>query len=135
MKNIITKPHYFFFGLVPLFIFLIFICEDNAIDINIHDTYFVIANYFVCLFSIIFFALIGVNYFYLHWAKKPPKKWLTIIHLILQIISLVTFVYHLLNINSKDSFITNDFFGISKLRGIRPITCRTLFQEVQFFWK
>ena len=88
MKKIIAKPHLFFFGLVPIFIIIAFLSGDKVIDINIYNTYFVMEKYHLYLFSATFFAMIGINYFSLFWAEKPPKKWLTIIHLILQTIAL-----------------------------------------------
>ena len=87
VNKIITKPHIFFFGLVPIFIILAFLSKDKTLDINIYDIYFVITNYHFFLFSAIFFAMLGINYFSLYWAEKTPKKWLTIGHISLQIIS------------------------------------------------
>ena len=87
MKKIINKPYLFFFGLIPIFIIIGFLSGDKALDINIEDVYFAISYLHFYLFSAIFFAMIGINYFSLHWADKPPKKWLTIIHISLQIIS------------------------------------------------
>ena len=91
VKKIINKPHLFFFGLIPIYIIVALFSGDKAIDLNIHDTYFVIGMNHWCYFSAVFFGLIGLNYFSLFWAKKPPKKWLTITHLFLQILSLMLF--------------------------------------------
>ena len=88
MNKFITKPHLFFFGLVPICIFFSFLCGDKTLDINIHDTYLVITYFHFHLFSATFFTMIGLNYFALHWAEKPPKKGLTSIHIILQVIAL-----------------------------------------------
>lgn len=122
MKKIISKPHLFFFGLVPLFIILALISRDKTIDISVHDTYFVISNYHICLFSAIFYAMIGINYFSLQWSNKPPKKWLTIVHLSLQTISLIPFLYSLLNSNSNGNFSTNNSIGFAELHMILVIS-------------
>ncbi len=89
LKRIITKPHLFFFGLAVSFIVLGIINRDTSFDLNIGDTYFVSTIDFWFYFSAIFFTLIGLNYFSLVWAEKPPKKWLTITHIIFQILSLL----------------------------------------------
>ncbi|QTD37827.1 hypothetical protein JL193_00500 [Polaribacter batillariae] len=89
MKNIIAKPHLFFFGLTVAFIILGFINRKTTIDINIYATYYVTTIDFWFYLSAIFFALMGLNYFSLFWAEKPPKKSLTIAHISLQIFSLL----------------------------------------------
>lgn len=102
MRKLIKKPHYFFFGLVPIFILIAIFKGENAVDINIHATYFVISVKHLCFISAIFFCLIGINYFSLIWMEKPPKKWLTIIHIILQVLSLIPFIYWLFVEASED---------------------------------
>jgi TRAP-type C4-dicarboxylate transport system permease small subunit len=89
VKRIIAKPHLFFFAIVPLFILLSFIAGDKVIDINIFVTYYALEYHLLFLFSAVFFAMIGINYFSLSWSEKPPKKWITVIHLALQIIALI----------------------------------------------
>lgn len=89
VKKLIVKPYLFFFGLIPIFILLGLLSGDKILNINIDYIYFDILYLHFYLFSAIFFAMIGINYFSLHWAEKPPKKWLTIIHISLQIIALL----------------------------------------------
>ena len=92
VKRIINKPHLFFFGLIPICIIVAFFSGNKTIDLNIDGTYFVTEIKYWCYFSAVFFGLIGLNYFSLVWTKKPPKKWLTITHLFLQILALVFLV-------------------------------------------
>lgn len=89
MKKIITKPHLFFFGLVPICILFSFLTDDKTLDINIYDTYLVITYFHFHLFSATFFAMIGLNYYALHWAEKPPKKGLTTVHILLQTVAML----------------------------------------------
>ncbi|QTE23498.1 hypothetical protein [Polaribacter cellanae] len=89
MKNIIAKPHLFFFGLTISFFILGFLNREITIDINIYATYYVTTIDFWFYISAVFFFLIGFNYFSLAWAEKTPKKWLTITHISLQTISLL----------------------------------------------
>lgn len=91
MKKLIDKPHLFFFGLIPVFIIIALFKGNKPIDLNIQNIYFVIEMSHWYYFSAVFFGLIGLNYFSLIWANKPPKKWLTITHLFLQIFSLILF--------------------------------------------
>lgn len=89
MNKVITRPYLFFFGLVPICILFSFLIGDKTLDINIYDTYLVITYFHFHLFSATYFAMIGLNYFALHWAEKPPKKGLTIVHLLLQIVAIL----------------------------------------------
>ncbi len=91
MKKIITKPHLFFFTLIPIILALGFIYKKEAIDINISYFYYVIEYQHLSYFFAIFFGLIGLNYFSLFWAQKKPSKWMTAIHILLQIIALLLF--------------------------------------------
>jgi hypothetical protein len=90
MKKIIAKPHLFFFGLAIVFMLLgIFINPNKVVDINLNALYVVISYTDWCYFSTLFFCLIGLNYFSLYWANRPPKKYLTIIHISFQILSIL----------------------------------------------
>jgi len=89
MKKIISKPHIFFFILIPVLLLFGYLNKESTIDINIYNSFFVIHQKSICYISAVFFGLIGLNYFSLIWAKRPPKKWLTRVHIILQSISLI----------------------------------------------
>ncbi|MDX6746176.1 hypothetical protein SHK09_05175 [Polaribacter sp. PL03] len=88
MTKIIAKPHLFFFGLTLSFIILGIINSTESIDFNIGDSYYVFTINFWFYLSAIYFTLIGFNYFSIIWAEKQPKKWLTIFHILLQLLSL-----------------------------------------------
>ena len=92
VKKIINKPYLFFFGLIPVAIVFSFINGNETINFNISELYFVSELKFLYYISAIFFMMIGINYLSLNWANKPPKKWLTIIHLFLQLLALVFLV-------------------------------------------
>ena len=91
MKKIISKPHSFFFTLIPIVLILGFIFKEKDIDINISYAYFLISYSDFSYFFAVFFGLIGLNYFSLYWGQKKPIKWMTRIHIILQAISLLLF--------------------------------------------
>ncbi|SDR87924.1 hypothetical protein SAMN05216503_1252 [Polaribacter sp. KT25b] len=113
MKKIITKPHLFFFGLAFVFILLGLYKKDITLDIAVYSTYFEFHADFWCYLSAIFFCLIGLNYFSLIWAKKTPKVWLTILHIFLQTISLIPFIYGIFSLNSDEKLTQiNSFYFI-----------------------
>ena len=113
MNKIISKPHLFFFGLVPVFIIISLFSNDNAFTISIEATYFVIPYFPFFIFSAIYFTMIGINYFSLVWADKPPKKWLTTIHILLQILAIILLFTP--NILSSFSKYSNSIIVISFL--------------------
>ena len=49
MKNIKIKVYHLFFAIALIVLFIGIIQKDNTIDINIHDTYFVISYHDVSL--------------------------------------------------------------------------------------
>ena len=92
MINVLKKPHLFFLGLAILAVLTSFYIGDKSLDISVSYIYFVISYKHLCLFSAIFYVMIGINYFSLKWAQKPTKKWLTILHIILQIIAIILLI-------------------------------------------
>ncbi|QMU65234.1 MAG: hypothetical protein GKR88_13655 [Flavobacteriaceae bacterium] len=96
MKKISNTPYMFFFGLVFFFLIISFFVGNKTFDIHIYNTYFTISNTRFCYFSSVFFGLIGVNYFSLHWVQKPPNKWLTGVHITLQTIAILFYILFLL---------------------------------------
>ncbi|WP_299665609.1 hypothetical protein [uncultured Polaribacter sp.] len=138
VKKIIAKPHLFFFGLVPIFILIAFLSGDETIDINIHATYFIITNYHLYLFSAVFFAMIGINYFSLDWTEKPPNKWLTSIHILLQLIALfLLLTKHLWNWIGNQSYegiqMINDNSNIVIFFSILIFFLSVFFHLINFF--
>ena len=101
--KIISKPHLFFFGLIPFTITLGFLLRNETVSF----AYYGITISFNCAsilsISSVFFGLIGINYFSLHLVKKQPKKGLTIVHIIFQIISLTLFIYYILSMTNLEA--------------------------------
>ncbi len=91
MKKIILKPHIFFFSLIPVVIILGYLLKNNSVNIALYNETFSIALNHISLYFAVFFGLIGLNYFSLHFGNKTPYKWMTIIHLSMQIIALLLF--------------------------------------------
>ena len=54
---------------------------DSTLDINVHDTYFVIADFYIEVATCLFFFLMGLGYWLIQKVyKKQLIKYLTIIH-------------------------------------------------------
>lgn len=81
MKQIIiNKPHLLFFALSGITLLIGIINHDLKLDINVHDTYFVIAHLDL---SILFFTILNVidiGYWAIIASQKPLFKKLTFLH-------------------------------------------------------
>jgi heme/copper-type cytochrome/quinol oxidase subunit 1 len=63
--------------------------EDNTIDINVHDTYFVIAKFHIWVLLTLFLGMLTFVYFILHKMNRRINNALTIIHYILTLLPLI----------------------------------------------
>jgi hypothetical protein len=97
LQKIISKPHLFFFGIIPFSVILGLLLRNETVNF----AYYGVAISFNCasIFTIssVFFSMIGLNYFSLLLVKKQPKKGLTVLHIVFQIISLTLFIYYILS--------------------------------------
>ncbi len=91
MKKIISKPHLFFFALIPIVLIVGYVFKSKNVDINISYSSFIISYSNLSYFFAVFFVLIGLNYFSLYWGQKKAIKWMTITHMILQVLALLLF--------------------------------------------
>ncbi|MDF0708480.1 cbb3-type cytochrome c oxidase subunit I [Flagellimonas okinawensis] len=57
--------------------------EDAVLDINVHDTYYVITYLHLAILLSVFFLMIGVVYWVMHKENGPLSRWLTWIHIAL----------------------------------------------------
>ena len=86
------KIHYFFW-IISLIILLIgFYDMDGTLDIDVHDTYFVIAHFYVAIILSIVYFIYGFGYWLVQEKfKKRLVKFLTIIHSVILIGSFLTY--------------------------------------------
>ena len=91
MKKLITKPHLFFFGLIPVIFLLELINKNEIITTNVKTTYINIELKYLNYFFTILFTVIGLSYFFLYQKKKKIKKQLTFFHITLQTIAFLLF--------------------------------------------
>ncbi|GAB7256705.1 hypothetical protein OBPA_11700 [Polaribacter sp. OB-PA-B3] len=88
LKNCLEKPYLTFLAFSISFIIL-GIINYNLIDIAFLDIYMTISiNHWFYLCAL-YFLLIAFNYYVLKWAGKKPFKWLTLLHIFSQILSLL----------------------------------------------
>ncbi len=81
MDKLINKPHLIFLIAIPIVMIVGILFIDATLDINVHDTYFVIAYFhFAALISILF-AIIGVGYYLIQKSDRKLSKWLNSTHI------------------------------------------------------
>ena len=90
MSNLLKKVPFLFWGLIPLLLIYILFTYDKYIDINIHDTYFVLPQYFLVLLVILILFVTGLGYYLAYYSDKfRPVGILTMIHVILFFVGLI----------------------------------------------
>ena len=101
MKTIIKKPHIFFFSIVPIFIIVGILKTNKVIDVTVYNTFFAVKVNYWCYFSAVFTGLIGLNYYLIHWLKKPLIQVLSLFHIIFQVGALIPFIFCIFFINTR----------------------------------
>lgn len=90
MNQILNKPYKSIWWSIPIVLGLSIIGFDSAIDIQMHDTYFVIASIYIGIMFSILLGLIGLIYWLIR--KKRLVDWMTAIHVISTILIFVLIV-------------------------------------------
>lgn len=84
-----NKPHLLFFGNIPLLWLITVVLPVKVIDIQWHDTYFVIPFYHLVIpVSII---LGGIGLLYWLFSEKLMIKWMTVFHTLTTILPILAF--------------------------------------------
>ena len=108
MNTYLSKPHPLFWATAVIFMFLSAYYQrfDDALDINVHDTYYVIHNSHVAFLLAIFYALFGLFYWILSKSTLELNRILTRIHTFstLLIIPLYFIGYYIIEIFYKSEF-------------------------------
>jgi cytochrome c oxidase subunit 1 len=114
--NKLKAYHIFWmFGLLSLIISLIeyFLFEDSILDINVHDTYYVIAHFDISIFRTILFLILGGVYYFFKYINFKLIPSLTKIHIGITCFSLIAYylgdpIINLLQSNNSDFPLFND---------------------------
>lgn len=90
MNRILNKPYKTIWLANPLILGLSIIGFNSAIDIQIHDTYFVIASIYIGILFSITLGIIG----FIYWLVRHKKliNWMTLSHVIITISTSALFV-------------------------------------------
>ncbi len=83
MNWLIDKPYLIFFAMIPLLVIGGLFLEDSTLAINVHDTYFVIANQDITVLFSIIFTGIGLGYWLTRKFKGQLRRWMTLAHILL----------------------------------------------------
>lgn len=108
-----NKPHLLFFGSIPLLWLITIVLPLKVIDIQWHDTYFVILFYHLAIpVSII---LGGIGLLYWLFSEKRMIKWMTVFHTLTTILPILAFfiINGFLNEEEAD-YIAADMISRSK---------------------
>ena len=85
MIKFIDRPQVFFWGSIPLILMIGWLTRDGDWDINIHDTYYIMSNWYLAEILAMLFLLIGGIYWGVLKSKLALKRWMNLAHLILSI--------------------------------------------------
>ena len=95
---------------VPILLVVGLISRDLLLDINVHDTFYVISHRHLTLLFSVIFGVIGLGYWSVYKLKGRLTKWMTLTHIIL------TFGGILLT--AITSFVLNTFYSSTNLEDI-----------------
>ena len=116
-----NKPHLLFFGSIPLLWLLTLILPVKIIDIQFHDTYWVIAFYHLAIpISII---LGGIGLLYWLFSGKRTIKWITVFHSLMTMLPIFAFFI----INGFSSEAEADYIAADMLSRSKPYFIVLLF--------
>lgn len=97
IKYINAKPHIVLWSLAFVFLAYSVYCQfyfpEATLDINVHDTYFVISHVHFFQLPVIWFGLCGLAYWVLFKFKIKLINWLTITHLVLTFLLFVAVLF------------------------------------------
>lgn len=89
MKVIFEKPYLIFWLIIPIVIIIGYINFHNVIDVNIHDTYYIINYFHLTIIISLVLGIIGLIYFLSNLFRLNLLKRLTKIHILTFFISLI----------------------------------------------
>ncbi|UII75158.1 cbb3-type cytochrome c oxidase subunit I [Flagellimonas sp. HMM57] len=81
MNKLIEKPHLIFLLAIPIILLTGILSGDAILDINVHDTYYVITYLHFAILISTFFGIIGIGYWIIQKVGRKLSKWLNWIHI------------------------------------------------------
>lgn len=107
----IKNKHYYLFLLASiLFLILSFMGDkDETLDINVHDTYYIISRQHSFILLCLIFLTTGLFYFVFYFFKIQFVSILSLVHVYGSLFFLGIFFYYLGKINSSSIFDSIDY--------------------------
>ena len=81
MSKLIENPHLIFLISIPFLILIGILSGDAVLDINVHDTYYVIAYLHLAILISILFGIIAIGYWIMLKTDRKLSKWLNWTHI------------------------------------------------------
>ncbi|MBX2829059.1 MAG: cbb3-type cytochrome c oxidase subunit I [Flavobacteriaceae bacterium] len=81
MNYLIEKPYLIFLLSIPIIMLIGILSGDAVLDINVHDTYFVIAYLHLALMISVLFGIIGIGYWIMQKVDRKLSMWLNWTHI------------------------------------------------------
>lgn len=81
MNKLIEKPHLIFLFAIPIIMLIGILSGDALFDINVHDTYYVIAYSHLTILISIFLGVIGIGYWVMQKSNRKLSKRLNWTHI------------------------------------------------------
>ncbi|WP_298487365.1 hypothetical protein [uncultured Maribacter sp.] len=114
IQNIKAKPFITLWGLAFMFLVYTLYSQcyliDTTLDINVHDTYYVIAHRHVCNLLFIWFGLCGLGYWVLSKFSIKLIDWLTIANVVFSLIGLFRIILPINIFQQEPRYYTNTAF-------------------------
>ncbi len=85
MKKLINKPYLLYLINVSILLLILKQQGDEALDINIHDTYFPFYDTYFIYILLLVYGLISLGYWLILKNKKKLNQWLIHLHILLSI--------------------------------------------------
>jgi heme/copper-type cytochrome/quinol oxidase subunit 1 len=85
METALNKPYLTSWFIIPILILIGLVFNQHTIDIQLHDTYFVIGNLQVVLAASLLLLVVGLGYWFINRLGKSPNRVLTAMHLLLTV--------------------------------------------------
>jgi len=130
-----TNTHLLFWGLIPCILAFTFYNynyhKDSTLDINVHDTYFVISNFELEVLTLICFFITGIKYYILEKLKRKKFSILILIHFISSVVPYLIFLFKTLLFTRY----SNLFLGMSLVLILIALALFFINMVIGIIWK
>lgn len=89
MKKLIQKPYLIFTLVIPIALLIGIIYGKDELDINVHDTYYVISYFHLSIIVSILFGILLLGYWLMDIANRKLFKWINWFHIMITITSII----------------------------------------------